>query len=233
MRGTTATPICCASGSTARSATEATVTDPELDAEYDTGEPSTVDATYSGEDWYGEEMTDRRYLRCVFDDIDLTEASIHGCAFTECTFSRVRFNASRHSDSAYLRCAFTRSNLFEAEFVGCKLVGSAFKECTLRPLRIVGGDWSFVSLIEADLRGIAAQEVRMREIDLTGADCDQAVLLGVDLSGSQLSRASFQRADLRGSDLSAFDLREVPMSEAVITAEQAMMLAQVAGLVIG
>jgi len=75
--------------------------------------------------------------------------------------------------------------------------------------------------------------VRMREVDLTGADCDQASLLGVDLSGAQLSRASFQRTDLRGSDLSAFDLRELPMSEAVITPEQAMMLAQTAGLVIG
>jgi uncharacterized protein YjbI with pentapeptide repeats len=209
------------------------MTDPELDAEYETGEPPTTDATFSGEDWYAEQMTDRRYLRCLFEDVDLTESTIQGCAFTECTFSRVRFNASRHADSAYLRCAFMRSNLFEAEFAGCKLVGSTFQECTLRPLRIIGGDWSFVSLIEADLRGIAAQEVRMREIDLTGAGCDQAVLLGVDLSGAQLRGASFQDADLRGSDLSAFDLREVPMSQAVITAEQAMMLAQVAGLVIG
>jgi uncharacterized protein YjbI with pentapeptide repeats len=209
------------------------MTEPELEAEDETGEPPTTDATFNGEDWYGEEMADRRYLRCVFEDIDLTEAGIHGCTFTECTFSRVRFNASRHTDSAYLRCAFAHSNLFEAEFTGCKLVGSTFQECTLRPLRIVGGDWSFVSLAGADLRGIAAEDVRMREIDLTGARCDQAILLGVDLSGAQLRSASFERADLRGSDLSAFDVREVPMARAVITAEQAMMLAQAAGLIIG
>lgn len=207
--------------------------EPELEAEQETGEPPIADAIFSGDDWYGDEMTDRRYLRCVFEDVDLTESTIHGCAFTECTFGRVRFNASRHADSAYLRCTFVRSNLFEAEFTGCKLVGSTFQDCTLRPLRIVRGDWSFVSLVDADLRGIAAEDVRMREIDLTGARCDQAVLLGTDLSGAQLRGASFQRADLRGSDLSAFDLREVPMSQAVITVEQAMMLAQAAGLVIG
>jgi uncharacterized protein YjbI with pentapeptide repeats len=72
--------------------------------------------TYRGEDWYGEELVNRKYLMCVFDNIDLTEAGTRGCEFIECSFSGIRFNASRHTDSAFLRCTFTRCNLFEAEF---------------------------------------------------------------------------------------------------------------------
>jgi uncharacterized protein YjbI with pentapeptide repeats len=191
------------------------------------------DAIFRGEDWYGEEMSDRAFAGCLFEDVDLTEAATARCVFTECTFGRVRFNASRHADSAFLRCTFTGCNLFEAQFTGCKLIGSAFQECDLRPLRVTGGDWSFVTLVDADLRGVILEEVRMREVDLSGANCDLSVLRGVDLSGAQLRAASFFRADLRGSDLTAFDLRTVQMPEAVITAEQAVVLAQAVGLVIG
>jgi uncharacterized protein YjbI with pentapeptide repeats len=98
--------------------------------------------TFSNEDWYAEEFTDRSYTRCVFSHLDLTEASSRGSVFTECTFGNVRFNASRHTDSAFLRCTFKRCNFFEAEFAGCKMTGSTFHQSILRPLRVIGGDWS-------------------------------------------------------------------------------------------
>ena len=124
------------------------------------------DESYAGEDWYAEEMVDRAYLRCRFSDVDLTEASTQGVRFEECQFFNVRFNASRHTDSAFLRCLFTRANLFEARFDGCKLTGSTFRDSDFRPLTVAGGDWSFVSLVEADLRGCTLTDVRMREADL-------------------------------------------------------------------
>jgi uncharacterized protein YjbI with pentapeptide repeats len=36
---------------------------------------------------------------------------------------------------------------------GCKLTGSTFVRRRLRPLTVEGGDWSWVSLRSADLRG--------------------------------------------------------------------------------
>ena len=36
------------------------------------------DATFRDEDWYGEELADRAYVRCAFFDIDLTEAVSQG-----------------------------------------------------------------------------------------------------------------------------------------------------------
>jgi fluoroquinolone resistance protein len=191
---------------------------------------SIEDESFSNEDWYAEELTDRTYTRCAFSHIDLTEASSRGSLFTECTFGNVRFNASRHADSAFLRCTFKRCNFFEAEFVDCKMTGSMFHQSTLRPLRVTGGDWSFVGLPGADLRGIAVQGVRMREVDLTGANCADAVFTDVDLSGAQLHSAKFTRSDLRGSDLTALDPATVELTGAVISSTQAIVIVQALGL---
>ncbi|MEV5448167.1 pentapeptide repeat-containing protein, partial [Streptomyces sp. NPDC052644] len=92
--------------------------------------PQTIeDETFRHTDWYAEELTDRHFVRCVFTDVDLTEAVSRGASFTGCDFGGVSFNASRHTDSAFVRCGFRRCNLFEAEFTGCKLVGSTFEGC--------------------------------------------------------------------------------------------------------
>jgi fluoroquinolone resistance protein len=189
-----------------------------------------AEESFSGVDWYGEQLADREYRRCQFFDADLTEAQSQGVVFTECTFGNVRFNASRHTDSAFIRCTFKRCNLFEAEFTGCKLVGSSFLECALRPLAVTGGDWSFASLAGADLRGVVLREVRMREVDLAGADCREAVLTDVDLSGAQLRAAKLGGCDLRGSDLSALVPGTVELAGALIDVAQAVVLAQTLGL---
>ncbi|MFI6132548.1 pentapeptide repeat-containing protein [Micromonospora sp. NPDC051141] len=191
------------------------------------------DVTYRQQDWYAEELVDRHFVRCEFFDVDLTEAVSRGAVFTECVFGTVAFNASRHVDSAFTRCTFTRCNLFEAEFAGCKLVGSSFDRCDLRPLRVDRGDWSFVALPGADLRGARITDVRMREADLTGADLTGAVLTGVDLSGAQLHAAKLTRADLRGSDLSALDPTAVERAGARVDVAQAVTLAQALGFQVG
>lgn len=188
------------------------------------------DVTFRGDDWYGEDLVDRHYLRCTFSDVDLTEATSRGSVFEECTFHNVRLNASRHVDSAFLRCVFKRCNLFEAEFTGCKLVGSSFHQSQLRPLRIIGGDWSFVALPGADLRGALITGVRMRETDLTGANCAEAVITDTDLSGAQLHSANLVRADLRGSDLTGLDPTVTAVRDAIINAAQAVIVAQAIGL---
>jgi fluoroquinolone resistance protein len=190
------------------------------------------DEVYSGDDWYGEEMDDRTYLRCRFADVDLTEAVVRGSKFEECQFLNVKFNASRHLDSAYLRCTFRRCNFFEATFDGCKLVGSSFQECSLRPLVVTGGDWSFVNLATADLRSAVFRGVRMREADLGGANLAEATLSTVDLSGARWAKAKLVKADLRGSDLTSLDLHTCEISGAVIDGDQAVVLALALGFTV-
>ena len=47
--------------------------------------------TFRKEDWYGEDIADRRFTRCEFHEVDLTEAVIRGSVFTDCVFGNVRF----------------------------------------------------------------------------------------------------------------------------------------------
>lgn len=189
--------------------------------------------TLRDEDWYGEVIADRRFVDCHLERIDLTEAVTQGVVFTGCTFGNVSFNASRHVDTAFTRCVFRRCTFFAAEFTGCKLVGSTFDQCDLRPLTVVGGDWSFVAFPAADLRGVRLVDVRMREADLTGVDLTGATVTGVDLSGAQLRHAKLSRADLRGSDLTNLDPTEVERAGAIVSAEQTVVIAQALGFQIG
>lgn len=122
--------------------------------------------------------------------------------------------------------------MFEAEFSGCKLVGSTFAQTSLRPLTVTGGDWSFVALPGADLRGVAITHTRMREADLTGANCEKATFTDVDLSGAQLHNAVLNGCDLRGSDLTAFNPTMSQIRNALITPRQAVVMAQAMGFTV-
>jgi len=70
----------------------------------------------------------------------------------------------------------------------------------------------------------------MRETDLTRASCQGATFRDVDLSGATLHHADFTRADLRGGDLSALDPATTGVRHAIITAEQAVVVALALGL---
>ena len=112
------------------------------------------EVTFKGDDWYGEHLLGREYTACTFREVDLSESVTQGVVFTDCVFGNVSFNASRHTDSAFTNCTFRRCNFFDTEFTGCKLTGSKFDQpVSLRPMRVLGGDWSFVTLAGADLRG--------------------------------------------------------------------------------
>ncbi len=181
------------------------------------------------EDWYGRDLSDQRLTRHTFYDTDWTEVENDGGIFDACTFSGVRFNASRHTGAAFTNCTFKRCTFFDTRFEQCKVVGSLFQQCTFNLLQVSGGDWSFVALPGADLRGAVVEGVRMREADLAGARLEGATVVNVDLSGAALHGAKLTGADLRGSDLSALDPLTVELAGARIDLEQAAVIAGALG----
>lgn len=189
------------------------------------------DHTISGEDWYAEDLSGREYTRTAFREVDLSETSSQlGTKFIECSFRGVNFNVSTHTSAAFDNCTFTTCNFFGATFADCKFVGARFDHCSFDRLSVQGGDWSFASLPGADLRTAKFEDVRMREADLSSARCNGALLRRVDLSGALLNKAILDNCDLRGSELSAIDPWSVSLSGAVITWEQAAVLAVSMGL---
>lgn len=188
------------------------------------------DSEVRHEDWGGEQLLQRTYTRVAFVEVDLSEVVTEGALFEECVFQGVRFNVSEHRASAFVNCVFTRCSFFDAAFSGCKLVGSRFEDCAFDLLKVEGGDWSFAVLRGARLGSASFTDVRMREADLQGVKAVGGTLRGVDLSAADLSRADLAGCDLRGSDLSAVDPRAVGLRDAVITAQQAVVLVGALGL---
>lgn len=182
-----------------------------------------------GEDWYGRDLSDQRFSRHTFYDTDWTEVVNEGGVFDECTFSGVRFNVSRHTGAAFTNCTFRRCTFFDTRFHQCKVVGSLFDLCTFNILQVAGGDWSFVALPKADLRGAVFDGVRMRECDLTAARLEGATVVGTDLSGAVLRGVKLAGADLRGSDLSALDPLTTGFAGAKIDLKQAAVIAGALG----
>ena len=66
--------------------------------------------------------------------------------------------------------------------------------------------------------------------DLTGARCRDGSIREVDLAGALLHRADFSSCDLRGSDLSSLDPKETEISGAIVSLDQAIVIASALGL---
>lgn len=189
-----------------------------------------TDITIRDRDWNGEAVRGEVHVNTAFLDCDLSEATTTGSVFTGCTFRNTRFNASAHQDTGFVNCAFVGCSFFSATLIRCKLVGSRFERCTFGMLKVIEGDWSLVGLRGADLRSASFRHVRMREVDLTGARCDGATVTDVDLSGAWLHEVSLAGTDLRRSVFDTVDPIATRMAGAIVTVEQAVVIASALSL---
>lgn len=192
---------------------------------YGAAAPKTTE-TITSLDWYGQVLSNQKYERALFVDLDLSEAQSRGAVFNECTFRRARFNGSTHQSSAYINCTFISCNFFDSKFIDSKFVGSMFNDCQFHHMRVADSDWAFVGLPGADLEKASFLRTRLREADLTGARCHGSSVRESDLSGAWLHSADFTKCDLRGSDLSALDPKETQIKEAIINLDQTLMIAE-------
>jgi len=187
--------------------------------------------TVTGEDWYDEDLSGRKYEHVQFVDQDLADStSSSGFELTECVLRRAHFNQSAHTGAAFANCTFIDCELFGAAFTDCKFIGSTFLRCRFTQLTVRGGDWSFVTLPGADLRTATFERVRMHEADLTGARLNGATLLGVDLARAMLDKSDLAGADLRGSDLTSLDPRTANVPGTIVDWQQAVTIATNLGL---
>jgi uncharacterized protein YjbI with pentapeptide repeats len=190
------------------------------------------DRTFRGEDWYGEELVDAVFERCTFSDVDLTEATTRGVMFRECIFHNCRFNASTHVSTAFVAGDLRRCNLFDVTLEGCKLDGSVFSECTMRPMKVIGGSWRSVTLRGAKLGGLDLTGLDLRESDLSMSDLTAAVLREVKLDGATVRETELAEADLRGASLAGVDLREARLKGTRLDLAGGVQLAELYGAVI-
>ncbi|MCC6243660.1 MAG: pentapeptide repeat-containing protein [Gemmatimonadaceae bacterium] len=181
-------------------------------------------------DWYAQELADEQYTRETFATFDFTEASLDRMSFSECTFHGVQFNCSQQRGNAFVNCTFNNCSFFETTFTECKLLGSRFDRCTFDLMRVTDGNWDHVVLARADLRKVTFETVRFREVDLAGARLQGAVIRDCDLTNATLNGAVLKGCDLRGSALGGLEPASVDLRGAIVTVDQAIVIAAAYGL---
>ena len=72
------------------------------------------------------------------------------------------------------------------------MVGTTFSECTMRPVRILGGQWRGSSLRGANLSKLDLSGLDLREADLSQADLSGTLLRGTQLDGANLRRPGWR-----------------------------------------
>lgn len=190
------------------------------------------DEVQSGLDWYAVTSEREDYGGVRFVDCDFTEMRSEGSIFSGCVFRNVRFNVSTHVNSAFDNCRFEHCNFFDATFEGCKFTGSVFTGSSLKPVRVEGGNWSFVSLAGADLQRSAFSQVNFTEADFSRTDLRNTELRDCRLANISWSGARLRGADLRGSTLEGIEAEDFNVRGAVVDVAQALAIAEAHGAVI-
>jgi len=97
-------------------------------------------------------------------------------------------------------------------------------------VQVDGGNWSFVALPGAALGSTQWRGVRLTEADLDRVQAVGAVWRDLDLTGASLVGIDLRQADLRGSSLWSLDPAAAQLSGAIVTPEQALVIAAALGL---
>jgi uncharacterized protein YjbI with pentapeptide repeats len=149
--------------------------------------------------------------------------------FEECTFHGCRFNSSTHTATAFVACDVRRSSFFDATLDGCKLVGTVLAECTLRPLRVVGGQWQGVTIRATNLSRLDLSGLDLREADLAMSNLTSSSLAGARLDRASLREAVLDGTDLRGAGLDGVDLTAATLRRTRLDLAGAVLVAELHG----
>lgn len=125
------------------------------------------------------------------------------------------------------RSSWRESEISESRFTGARLNSSHLAKCTFVGCRM--------NLLQCQLATL--QDVRFEQCDLRGAYFNRSVLSGTVFEGSDLTGADFSGATITGCDFRRATIEEIrvapeQMTGVIVTADQALYLARLFGLVI-
>jgi uncharacterized protein YjbI with pentapeptide repeats len=124
---------------------------------------------FVGGDFSSADLTDKRFIDCLFERCNLSlailaNASLQNVTFRECKLSGVQFSACRDM-------------LFEVEFAHCQLPYASFHGKRMRSTR-----FTHCVLTEVDFSYTDLTEAVFQECSLNGAIFEQTQLIAADLT---------------------------------------------------
>ena len=142
---------------------------------------------FVGDDLVGADAGGARFLECLLDGADLTEAHLKDTRWTDCRLERVRGVGTELVGATLQDCV-----LIEPRLGAVAAYGSSWRRVTVR-----GGKVDYLNL-----RGAVLREVRFEDCVLLEPDFAEATMTDVTFDGCVLTAAQWSKATLSAVDLS-------------------------------
>lgn len=106
-----------------------------------------ADQNFSKEIIEMEEISHKKFTKCVFRWTDFTDVEVfYGSTFESCDFTYAKLNGINIASCAFLNCTFKATSFFAAKLDECRMTGSNFMEAECESIQICAGDWSYTTL---------------------------------------------------------------------------------------
>ncbi|HAE76893.1 pentapeptide repeat-containing protein [Morganella morganii] len=190
------------------------------------------------------DITDKQeYTGIRFENTDLSDQTISGVIFEDCTFTRCDFSSGVADRCRFIDCVFMQCNLSllavpetrfsGTEFNGTKMTGIdwtrahwpkfdfysqlVFKECILD-----SNNFFDLSLHEAHF-----ESCRIHNADFREAELNKSVIQDCDLTDTLFMHTNLEEADFTGSHSFCIDIRENKTARATFSSYEALNLLRV------
>ncbi len=174
------------------------------------------------------------FIRCVFDDTDLSDFDAEELRFEDCSLRRVNFfnlacDALYIEGSSLVGARFDKADIREATLLRCECTSALFRDAKLNLSRIENCDMTLcnldgANLFAADLTGSRFRTVDFSQTQLDGitidhADFSMATLRYKRFKDSRLKDVNFTESDLSGSDFTDTVFEGCHLTGAVVNSD--------------
>ncbi|HEI8004175.1 TPA: pentapeptide repeat-containing protein [Morganella morganii] len=183
------------------------------------------------------------YTGSRFEKADLSDQTIRGVVFEDCTFIRCDFSSAVAQQCRFTDCVFEQCNMSllavpetrfsGTEFTGTKMIGIdwtkaywpkfdfysqlVFKECIL----------DSNNFFDLRLHESHFESCRIHNADFRQAELNKSVMHDCDLTDTLFMHTNLEGADLSGSHSFYIDIRENKTTKATFSAYEALNLLRV------
>jgi uncharacterized protein YjbI with pentapeptide repeats len=161
----------------------------------------------------------------------------HGCKFERCRFAPADIKYLYFVDALFVSCDFSNMRFHgagfqRARFVDCRCTGADFSECVLSQVRFENCLMDYANLSMSKLTGVQFADCSCVQAAFDSLKLKDAALSGCRLNESEWLHTLLNGIDLRGNDLTAIRIDPADLRGAIISPEQALILAALLGVVI-
>jgi uncharacterized protein YjbI with pentapeptide repeats len=183
-----------------------------------------------GADIEGVEVIDGRPPEININSCCVKNSYFKNILFIDSEIKRFEINNARFEHCDFSNAVFSEAVVHRAEFINCKMLGTNFTESVFRNayFKDCKCDYAFFSF--ANFKQAKFENCNMFQSDFQRAVFTKFAFSKCNLAASQFSGASFRGLDISDCGIEGIIAGPLDLKGAIISAEQAVLLAGTFGL---